>query len=84
MTSQVGLFFVLLDEQLVGPGLEFPVNVADRLSGVVRTVFGEFHGESVHGALVDACDKTFNHLFGHKFHMVELRYFCQVNRICHS
>jgi len=83
MATQVGLLLVLLDEKLVGAGVEFPVDVADRLAGVVRPVLGEFHGKTVHGALVDTRDKTFHDLFGHELHVVELSDLRQVNRICH-
>ena len=83
MAAKVGLLLVLLDEKLVGAGVEFPVNVPDRLPGVVGTVLREFHGEAMHGTFVDARDEPFHDLFGHKFHMVELGDFRQIDCICH-
>ena len=47
------------------------------------TVFCKFHRETVHRAFVDTCDESFHHLLGHKFHVVELGYFRQIDCICH-
>ena len=83
MTAQVGLLLILLDEQFVGAGVQFPVDVPDGFARVVWTVLGKLHRKAVHRALVDTRNETFHHLFGHELHVVELRYFRQVNRICH-
>ena len=83
MATQVGFLFILLDKQFVGAGVQLPVDMEDRLAGILRTVFGEFHGKAMHGTFVDAGDKPFHYLFCHEFYVVELCYLCQVNRICH-
>ena len=62
MAAKVGLLLVLLDEQLVGAGVQFPVNVADGLAGVVGPVLGKFYGETVHRALVNARDEAFQEI----------------------
>lgn len=83
MTAEVGFLLILLYEQLVGACEEFPVNMPDRFARVVLAVLGEFHGKTVHGALVQACDESLHHLFGNEFDVVVLRYFGKVDCISH-
>ena len=52
LTAQVGFFLVSLGKQLVGTGVDLPVDIAGRFAGIVEAVFGEFDGKSVERALV--------------------------------
>lgn len=58
MGFEVGFFFVLFDVEAVGFAKYFPVEVAQCIPRHVLTVFGEFDGESVIGALMQAGDKS--------------------------
>ena len=46
---------------MVGAGVEVPVEELQVVPGHVFPVVGEFHGESVERALVQAADETFHH-----------------------
>ena len=60
MGFEVGFFFVLFDVEAVGFAKYFPVQIAQCVPWHVLTVFGEFDGEAVIGALMQASDKSFD------------------------
>ena len=63
LAAQVGLLFVTFYKELVGTTEKPPVDVACRLTGIIKSVFGEFDGEAVKWALVQTGDESFHHLF---------------------
>ena len=62
LAAQVGFLFVAFHEEFLGAAIEFPVDMTNRLTRVVESVFGELHGKPVERTLVEACDKPFHNL----------------------
>ena len=84
MAAQVGLFFVTFHKELVGFGIQLPVDVLGGLAGVVLPMFGKLYGEAVHRTFVDARDEALHHLFGHELQVVVLCYFRKIQFVFHS
>ena len=57
MRTQVGLLFVLLDEEPIGTSVDAPVDVPDVVTGDVRAVVCELDTEALVGALVQSADE---------------------------
>ena len=64
MATKIGFFLKFLDIEAVGATVEFPIDMADTFAGIVLTVFGELHRETMKRAFVQACDKALHHLGG--------------------
>lgn len=62
LAAEVGLLLEAFDEQLVGAGVELPVDVASGLAEGVLPMLGEFYGEAVKRTSVQAGDKSFDYL----------------------
>ena len=62
LAAQVGLLLELLDEELVGTGIEAPVDIARALTGVVLPIVGEFGRKTVERAAMATRNKTLDHL----------------------
>ena len=74
MTAQVGFFFVAFDEQAVGFGKNFPVNVARAFARVVEAMLGKFDRKAVEWRFVQARNEAFNQLLGQKLYVAVLPY----------
>ena len=64
--AEVGLFFILLDVEPVGPAQNPPVEVARVVAGAVLAVLGELDAEPLVGAGVQPRDEPLDHAAGHQ------------------
>jgi hypothetical protein len=52
LAAQVGLLLVTFDEELLRATIEFPIDMADGLARVIKTMLGELNRKTVEGTLV--------------------------------
>jgi hypothetical protein len=62
--DQVGLLFILLEVETLGTSEHFPIDVFEIVSGNIRAMLGELHGEAMAWAAVPAGQHPFHHLPG--------------------
>ena len=72
LATQVGLLFVALHEKFLGSAIQFPVDMPDWLTRVVKAVFGKLNGESMERTFVKARDEAFDNLPRQKLETAEL------------
>ena len=72
LATEVGLLFVALHKELLGPAVKFPVDMTNRLARVIEPVFGKLHGKPVERTLVEARDEAFYNLPCQKLQTTEL------------
>lgn len=71
LATQVGFFLVAFHKHFIGAAKDFPIDIFGGFSGVVEAVFGKFNREPVKRRFVQAYQKTFHHLPGKQFNIVE-------------
>lgn len=64
LAAEVGFLLEALDKEFVGTRVQFPVDAAGRLARVVQTVFRKFDRKAVERTLMQARDKSLDHLMG--------------------
>ena len=58
--TQIGLLLVLLNVMAVCLGVDFPIDMSEFVTRVIRSVFCELDRETVIRAFVKSGDKSFN------------------------
>ena len=62
LTAQISLFLVTFHKEFLRPAIQFPVDMTNRLSRVVESVFGKLHGEAMERTFVESRDEAFHNL----------------------
>ena len=62
LAAQVGFFLVAFHEELLGASVQFPVDMTNRLTRVIESVFGKLHGKPVERTFVKARDEALHNL----------------------
>lgn len=62
LAAEIGLLLETFDEELVGTGIEFPVDALGRLACRVLPMLGELYRETMKWTSMHACDESLHHL----------------------
>lgn len=79
LAAEVGLLFVAFDEQFLGSSIQFPVDVSDRLTSIIESMFGKLDRKAMKRTLVQAGDEAFDNLFGEKLEIPQINYVIPLN-----
>lgn len=73
LATKIGFLFVTFYKKFFRAPEKFPVDITNRLAGIVKAMFSKLNGKAMERTLVKTSDKTFNNLSRMKFETAEIR-----------
>ena len=73
LATQVGFLFVAFHEKFFSTAIQFPVDMTDGFSGIVKPMLGKLHRKAMKRAFMQTRNETFDNLSRQKLQTAELR-----------